>query len=188
MHILILWRYTRLLVLCRDNYMHGVASWNMALCHAGLGADPDNMCLNSLWPSDIIWWQRSGSTITLTQIMACCQMAPSHYLNQCWLIISEVLWHSPEVNSTGSAQYIYLSLTWVWKLLINYLWLQLYLPGANELIPLHQQGWIIPLCEPDRLRQPAMQWLCKTTKQKQIQRFLIKSYYKCICLEQISMA
>ena len=25
--------------------------------------------------------------------MACCLMAPSHYLNQCWLIISKVLWH-----------------------------------------------------------------------------------------------
>ena len=46
----------------------------------------------SLWPSDAIRWQRSGST--LAQVMACCLMAPSHYLNQCWLIISEVQWHS----------------------------------------------------------------------------------------------
>ena len=43
----------------------------------------------SLWPCDVIWWQRSGST--LVQAMACCLMAPSHYLNQCWLLISEVL-------------------------------------------------------------------------------------------------
>ena len=43
---------------------------------------------NSLWPSDAIWWQRCEST--LAQVMACCLMAPSHYLNQCWLIISEV--------------------------------------------------------------------------------------------------
>ena len=28
--------------------------------------------------------------------MACCLTAPSHYLNQCWLIISKVLWHSSE--------------------------------------------------------------------------------------------
>ena len=47
---------------------------------------------NSLGPSDAIWRQRSGST--LAQVMACCLMAPSHYLNQCWLIISEVQWHS----------------------------------------------------------------------------------------------
>ena len=32
-------------------------------------------------------------------------MAPNHYLNQCWLIISEVLWHcEPEGNFRGSAQ------------------------------------------------------------------------------------
>ena len=30
--------------------------------------------------------------------MACCLMAPSHYLNQCWLLISDVLWHSLETN------------------------------------------------------------------------------------------
>ena len=48
--------------------------------------------LHSLWLSDAIWWQRSGST--LAQVMAWCLTAPSHYLNQCWLIISEVQWHS----------------------------------------------------------------------------------------------
>ena len=40
----------------------------------------------SLWPRDAIWRQGSGST--LAQVMA-----PSHYLNQCWLIISEVQRH-----------------------------------------------------------------------------------------------
>ena len=54
--------------------------------------------LNSLWTSDAKWRPRSGST--LVQVMACCLTAPSHYLNQCWLIISEVLWHSPESNFT----------------------------------------------------------------------------------------
>ena len=47
---------------------------------------------NSLRPSDTRWRQRSGST--LPQLMACCLMAPSHNLNQCWLIISKVEWHS----------------------------------------------------------------------------------------------
>ena len=28
--------------------------------------------------------------------MACCLTAPSHYLNQCWLIIDEVPWHSSQ--------------------------------------------------------------------------------------------
>ena len=52
--------------------------------------------VNSLWPSDAIWRQRSGST--LAQVMACCLKASSHYLNQCWLIISRVQWLSCEDN------------------------------------------------------------------------------------------
>ena len=53
---------------------------------------------NSLRPSDAIWRQRTGST--LAQVMACCLTAPSYYLNQCWLIISKVLWHSCKDNFT----------------------------------------------------------------------------------------
>ena len=48
---------------------------------------------------------------SLVQVMAWCQTddltAPSHYLNRCWLIISEVLWHQPEDSFTGNAQAIY---------------------------------------------------------------------------------
>ena len=44
--------------------------------------------LNSLWPIDATWRQRSGST--LDQVMACCLTAPSHYPHQCWPIISKV--------------------------------------------------------------------------------------------------
>ena len=54
--------------------------------------------INSLWPSDTIWRHKSGST--LDQVMACCLTAPSHYLNQCWLIISKIQWHSSEYNFT----------------------------------------------------------------------------------------
>ena len=54
--------------------------------------------MNSLWLSDAIWWHRSGST--LVQVMACCLLAQSHYLNRCWLLISEVLWHSPQGKFT----------------------------------------------------------------------------------------
>ena len=53
--------------------------------------------LYSLRPSDVIWRQRSGST--LAQGMACCLMAPGHYLNQCGLIISEVQWHSIRIRA-----------------------------------------------------------------------------------------
>ena len=56
----------------------------------------------------------SGST--LTQIMACCLMAPSHYLNQCWLIITKFQWHSSEGNFT-----IDILVSSHWTLLENYL-------------------------------------------------------------------
>ena len=52
--------------------------------------------VNSLWPSDAIW--QEGSRSTLVQVMACCLMAPSHYLNQCWLIVTKVQWCSSEGN------------------------------------------------------------------------------------------
>ena len=60
------------------------------------------MLLNSLRPSDAIW--RQWSWTTLAQVMACCLTAPSHYLNQCWLIIRGVLWHTSESSFAGIAQ------------------------------------------------------------------------------------
>ena len=36
--------------------------------------------------------------LTLVRAMVCCLTAPRHYPNQWWLIISEVLWHSPARN------------------------------------------------------------------------------------------
>ena len=53
---------------------------------------------NSLWPSDTIW--PHGSVSTLAQVMACCLMAPNHYLNQHWLMMNGVLWHMPTGNFT----------------------------------------------------------------------------------------
>ena len=47
------------------------------------------IALNPLWPSDAVWWHRSGST--LLQVMACCLMALGHFLIQCCLIHREVL-------------------------------------------------------------------------------------------------
>ena len=54
--------------------------------------------LNSLRPSDAVWRQRSGSTSA--QVMACCHTTPSRYLNQIWLIISKVEWHSSKGKFT----------------------------------------------------------------------------------------
>ena len=71
--------------------------------------------INSLWLSVAIWRQRSGST--LAQVMACCLTAPSHYLNQCWLIISKVQWHSYEGSFTRDI-FTHWPLKSAWKLLI----------------------------------------------------------------------
>ena len=78
----------------------------------------DDVFMSSRWhgeywvncgPSDAIWRQRSESTMVhIDQVMAWCLTAPSHYLQQCWLIITEVLWSSPEGNFTGKVQGIYL--------------------------------------------------------------------------------
>ena len=109
--------------------------------------------INSLWSSDGIWWHRSGST--LVQVMAWFVMAPSHCLNQCWLLISGDQWHSPDSNFTASAQATILHNDWLdWiclmtthvlqdisavlfytmSLKIILLELPPYLLGANELI------------------------------------------------------
>ena len=58
--------------------------------------------INSSWPSDAIRQHRSGSA--LFQLIVCCLMAPSHYLNHCWIITKGLLWHSsPESNFPRSA-------------------------------------------------------------------------------------
>ena len=51
-------------------------NWILAVTHCG---------------QDAIWWHRSGAT--LTQVMACCMTAPSHYLNQYWLTVKCALLH-----------------------------------------------------------------------------------------------
>ena len=52
--------------------------------------------VNSLWPSDAIW--RQGSRSTLVQVLVCCLTASSHYMNQCWLVITKAKWCSYESN------------------------------------------------------------------------------------------
>ena len=85
---------------------HGI-SWNLGWQIFSLSAEHAQQialfkCLigwhqscayNSLRPSDAIWRQMSWTT--LAWVMACCLMAPIHYLNQCWLI-NKVLWQSHE--------------------------------------------------------------------------------------------
>ena len=62
-----------------------------------------HLCLPrySLWPVDVIWGHRSWST--LAEVRVYCLTASDNYLNQCWLMISKILWHSPESNFTTIA-------------------------------------------------------------------------------------
>ena len=71
------------------------------------------LMINSLWPNDSTWQHRCR--LPLAQVMACCLTAPSHYLNQCWLVISEALWHPPEGNFPWSAHDVCLFLICIWK-------------------------------------------------------------------------
>ena len=44
----------------------------------------------------VAWWchMTTGIWVNIGSVSGCCLTAPSHYLNQYWLIISEVQWHS----------------------------------------------------------------------------------------------
>ena len=47
---------------------------------------------------------RHRSVSTLVHVMASCLTTPSHYLNHCWLLIDEVLWHSHVIYLTTILQ------------------------------------------------------------------------------------
>ena len=87
-----------------------------------------SLLINSLWPSDPIWRHRSGST--LAQVMVCCLTAPTHNMNQSWLIFKGVLGPYPESNLI----YELLKRS-IWKVSLEFTLLKFYpnLPGANVL-------------------------------------------------------
>ena len=92
---------------------------------------------NSLWPSDTISRHKSGST--LAQVMACCLTAPSHYLNQCWLTISNVQWHPSLSNFTRDASAIS-----HWNQLENYLPIILFKSPRGQWVKLLCLYYLIP--------------------------------------------
>ena len=64
----------------------------------------DLIMFNSLRPSDVIWQYNSESV--LAQIRFCCLVAPSHQLNQYWLLIIEVMafiWEQFHIKNTQAA-------------------------------------------------------------------------------------
>ena len=98
----------------------------------------ESQWVNSLWPNNVIWWQKTGST--LAQVMACCLTAPSHYLNQCWFTISTVHWHSFEYNLTRDTSAIN-----------EQNWLENYFPKISLKSPRGQ--W-------DKVQIPELWWPC----------------------------
>ena len=63
----------------------------------GRGLSPNaRQAIQIWWPGDGIWRHRSRPTVD--QAMAWCLTASSHYLNHCWLLICEILWHSHDHN------------------------------------------------------------------------------------------
>ena len=83
--------------------------------------------INSLWSIDGLWGHKSKST--LTQVMACYLMVPSHYPNQSCFLIGEVVWHCPERNFTPNAKQLFCMMS----LKIIPLKFLPHFPGANEL-------------------------------------------------------
>ena len=90
--------------------------------------------INSLWPCPSVarWWHRCESI--LTQVIACCLMAPSHYLSQCWLIISGVSFTSNFARNSICKISLY-------NILLE---LPLHLPEDSELRTSHLHlAWVV---------------------------------------------
>ena len=75
----------------------------LASDYISISKPPSRASINSLWPSDSIHVYGNKDLGNIGQVMACCLMAPSHYLDQCWLLISEDPWYSPKSNFNFSA-------------------------------------------------------------------------------------
>ena len=119
---------------------------------------------NSLWPSDAVGWHRS--CVNIGSGNACCLTEPIHYLNQCGLPISDILWPLPESNFTVNAWitfylfvlFFYFLLFFFWMsellfwttnlkiLVLKLLWL---FPGTNGFIHWSQNKIVMNWCKKD---------------------------------------
>ena len=86
---------------------------------------------NSFWPSDVIWWQ--GSTSTLAQVMACYLTAPSHYLTNVDISV-----RSSGIHLRAILQEITQPSVTEISLKITYLKFHSNLPRVNELTVTHR--------------------------------------------------
>ena len=97
-----LWNSLRLSAWCKLSSSYGHPGNRMPLFTFAKGVGKHCIQLTHCVLVTAIWPHRSGST--LAKVMAWCLMAPSHYLNQCWLLICGVIWQLPERNEIASAQ------------------------------------------------------------------------------------
>ena len=88
------------------------------------------VCHRALWTnvSDVIWRQRYHGS-PLAQIMACSLTAPGHYLNQCWLLISKILY----IHARAIRQQVAILSFYIKSMKTILLKLLAHLPGDNEL-------------------------------------------------------
>ena len=96
---------------------------------------------NSLWPTDTIWQHATG--LTLAQVMTCCLTAPSHYLSQCWLMITDVQWQF--CNRYLSHQLKTLATKLIFKILFKFprgQWVKdCFIHGTGTIIWLSESQW-----------------------------------------------
>ena len=77
-----------------------ISSGNARLSAAShyLSHNSDYRISNALWPSDAIWWHRSGSTFGSDNVLLL--TAASHYMNKYWPIISDVFHWGPAITNS----------------------------------------------------------------------------------------
>ena len=73
------WRWLWSLVVTMDVFSYWkpsvLSSWKLSYFSISVYSRYLPPSINTLWPSDVIWWLRS--VLTLDQVMACCLMAPT---------------------------------------------------------------------------------------------------------------
>ena len=112
-------------LLAQGNQAYGITHWGFSSLREPV--------VNSLWPtSDITWNQRFWST--LVQVMACCLTAPSHHLNQCWLLIIKVPSTSQDI--CGNAFDVMIN-QHMWPKMLCFKWQLVFPKGrwVNSLLP-----------------------------------------------------
>ena len=102
----------KVIVWCHQATRHYLSQW-WPRCLSSYGIIRPQW-VNSLWSNEVISKYRSGTT--LLQVMACCLMASSHYLNQCCLKCQQVLVAFTRGQLLRKCSR-YLSQIWDWKLL-----------------------------------------------------------------------